>query len=80
MGNIERQTLERERDRLKMAVKAEEDAIASGAVSLKEFSAGDLDVPQSRREYLLELQSRLAAAESRLALVESRIEIERQIA
>jgi len=67
MGSLERQTLEKEYDRLKKAVEAEKLAIAVGSLSAEEFSAGHSDPPMSRREQLLELQSRLAAIESKLA-------------
>jgi len=67
MRAIERQTLEKERERWKRAIEAEKLAIAGGDLSLDEFSAGDPDLPLSRREHLLELQSRLAEVESRLA-------------
>ena len=67
MGSLERQTLEKEYDRLKKAVEAEKLAIAVGSLSPEEFSADHPDPPMSRREQLLELQSCLAAIESKLA-------------
>jgi hypothetical protein len=67
MGIIERQTLEKEREHWKRAINAEKEAIAAGELSLDEFSSGDPGLPRSRREHLLELQSRLAVVESRLA-------------
>ena len=70
MGSLERQTLEKEYDRLKKAIEAEKLAIAAGPLSPDEFSVGHPDPPVSRREQLLELQSRLAAVESRLAAEE----------
>jgi len=67
MGAIERQTSEKERERWKRAIEAERLLIEAGDLSLDEFSVGDLSLPISRCEHLLELQSRLAAVESRLA-------------
>jgi hypothetical protein len=67
VGAIERQTSEKERERWKRAIEAERLLIEAGDLSLDEFSVGDLSLPISRREHLLELQSRLAAVESRLA-------------
>jgi hypothetical protein len=67
MSAIETQTLEKERERWKRAIEAEKLAIAAGDLSLDEYSVGDPDLPLSRREHLLELQSRLAEVESRLA-------------
>jgi hypothetical protein len=67
MRSIERQTLEKEHDRLKKAIETEKLAIAAGELSLDESSVGHPDPPVSRREQLLELQSRLGAVESRLA-------------
>jgi hypothetical protein len=67
MRSIERQTLEKEHDRLKKAIEAEKSAIAASSPLPTEFSVGHSDPPVSRREQLLELQSRLAAVESRLA-------------
>jgi hypothetical protein len=67
MRSIERQTLEKEHDRLKKAIEAEKLAIAAGSLLPNEFSVGHPDPPMSRREHLLELQSRLGAVESRLA-------------
>ncbi len=67
MGTIERQTLEKDRERWKSAIEDEKLAIAAGDLSLNELSVGDPDLPLSRREHLLELQSRLAEVESRLA-------------
>jgi hypothetical protein len=67
MRSIERQTLERDHERLKKAIEVEKLAIAAGYLSLDEFSVGHADLPISRREHLLELQSQLAAVESRLA-------------
>ena len=59
--------MEKERERWKRAIEAEKLAIAAGDLSLDEFFVGDPDPPLSRREHLLELQSRLAEIESRLA-------------
>jgi hypothetical protein len=67
MRSIERQTLEKEHDRLKKAIEAEKLAIAAGSLLPNEVSVGHLDPPISRREHLLELQSRLGAVESKLA-------------
>jgi hypothetical protein len=67
MRSIERETLEKEHDRLKKAIEAEKLAIATGALLPDEFSVGNPDPPISRREHLLELQSKLGAVESRLA-------------
>jgi hypothetical protein len=67
MGSIERLTLEKEHHRLKKAVEAQKLAIAVEPVSPDEFSVDHFDPPVSRREQLLELQSRLAAVESKLA-------------
>ena len=67
MRPIERQTLETEYDCLKKAIEAEKLAIAAGSLLPDEFSVGSPDPPISRREHLLELQSRLGAVESRLA-------------
>jgi hypothetical protein len=67
MRSIERQTLEKEHDRLKKAIETEKLAIAAGELSLDESSVVHPDPPVSRREHLLELQSRLGAVESRLA-------------
>jgi hypothetical protein len=67
MRSIERQTLERERDSLKKGIEAERLAIATAPLLPGEFSVGYSDPPVSRREQLLELQSRLAAVESKLA-------------
>ena len=65
MGAIERQTLEKERESLIQAIELEKRSIAAGDSSL-----GDSDVPKSRREHLLELQSHLAVVQSRLVAVE----------
>jgi hypothetical protein len=67
MRSIERQTLEKEHDRLKKAIEAEKLAIAAGSLLPNEFSVCHPDPPISRREHLLELQSRLGAVESKLA-------------
>lgn len=68
MGSIERQTLEKVLDRLKKAIEDVKLAIAFGPVSTEEFSVDHHpDPPVSRREKLLELQSRLATLESKLA-------------
>jgi hypothetical protein len=67
MSTIEKQTLEEQRERWKRAIDAEKLAIAGGNLSLDNFVAGDPDLVLSRREHLLELQSRLAEVESRLA-------------
>jgi hypothetical protein len=67
MRSIERQTLEKDQERLKKAIETEKLAIAAGDLMLDEFSVGHPDLPISRREHLLELQSQLAAIESRLA-------------
>jgi hypothetical protein len=67
MSTIEKQTLEVQRERWKRAIEAEKLAIAGGDLSLDKFVAGDPDLALSRREHLLELQSRLAEVESRLA-------------
>jgi hypothetical protein len=76
MESIERRTLEWERERWKRAIKIEEEAIATGTLSFDEFSGNDLDLPpMSRREHLLELQSRLATVESQLASEELSIGI-----
>jgi hypothetical protein len=45
MRAIERQTLEKERERWKRAIEAEKLAIATGDLSLDEFSVGDPDLP-----------------------------------
>jgi hypothetical protein len=74
MGIIERRTLEKERENWKGAIKVEKDAIAAGDLSLDDFSLGDPGLQMSRREHLLELQSRLAAVESRLASEELSVE------
>ena len=73
MRSIERQTLERDRERLKKAIETEKLAIAAGDLSLDEFSVCHPDPPISRREHLFELQSRLGAVESRLASEESSV-------
>jgi len=73
MRSIERQTLEKEHDRLKKAIEAEKLAIAAGSLLPNELSVGHPDPPISRREHLLELQSRLGAVESRLASEESSV-------
>jgi hypothetical protein len=76
MESIERRTLEWERERWKRAIKIEEEAIATGTLSFDELSGNDLDLPSmSRREHLLELQSRLATVESQLASEELSIGI-----
>jgi hypothetical protein len=62
--------LEKERERLQQAIETEKSAIASGDFSLDKMSDPDQDQHVSRREYLLELQSKLYAVESRLAAVE----------
>lgn len=67
MSTIEKRTLEEQRERWKRAIDAEKLAIAGGDLSLDKFFAGDPDLPLSRREHLMELQSRLAEVESRLA-------------
>ena len=59
--------MEKEREHWKRAIEAEKLAIAAGHLSRDEVSVGDPDLPLSRREHLLELQSRLAEVESRLA-------------
>jgi hypothetical protein len=67
MSAIERRTLEEQRERWKRAIETEKLAIAANDLSLDTFFHGDPDLPLSRREQLLELQSRLAEVESRLA-------------
>jgi hypothetical protein len=70
MGTIERQTLENERGRLQGAIEAEKRAIATGDLSLEKISDPDPDLRLSRREHLLELQSKLYSVEARLAAAE----------
>jgi hypothetical protein len=70
MGTIEKRTLEKERERLQQAIEAEKNAIARGDSSLDTTSDPDPDQRMSRREHLLELQSKLYAVESSLAAVE----------
>jgi hypothetical protein len=70
MGSIEKQTLEKERERLQQAIETEKGAIARGDLLLDKTSDSDQDQRVSRREHLLELQSKLYAVESRLAAVE----------
>jgi seryl-tRNA(Sec) selenium transferase len=76
MGIIERRTLEKERENWKRAIKVEKEAIAAGNLALDEFTPGDPGLQMSRREHLLELQSRLAAVESRLASEELNVELD----
>ena len=59
--------MEKDQERVKKAIETEKLAIAAGDLTLDEFSVGHPDLPISRREHLLELQSQLAAIESRLA-------------
>ena len=68
--------MEKERENCKRAIKVEKEAIAAGNLSLDEFTPGDPGLQMSRREHLLELQSRLAAVESRLASEELSVELD----